>query len=94
MKPLSIAEGVIPLGEFKVHAARYLKNLDGPVVITQNGRPAAVLLSPADFDQLTERQLFLESVAAGLADAEGGRLLDEQQLQARLEDFRKRRTGK
>ena len=94
MKPLSIAEGVIPLGEFKNHAARYLKNLNGPMVITQNGRPAGVLLSPADYDQLTERQLVLESVTAGLADAEGGKLLDEQALQAKLQGARKQRLSK
>lgn len=94
MKPLSIAEGVIPLGEFKVHAARYLKNLDGPVVITQNGRPAGVLLSPADYDELTQRQLFLESVAAGLADADAGKFLDDNQLQAELQRAREGRTGK
>ncbi len=94
MKPLSIAAGVIPLGEFKTHAARYLKNLDGPMVITQNGRPAGVLLSPADYDQLTEHQLFLESVSAGLADAEAGRLLDEQKLQAQLQNSRELRERK
>ncbi len=94
MKPLSIAEGVIPLGEFKNHAAHYLKCLDGPIVITQNGRPAGVLLSPADFDQLTERQAFLESVATGLVDAEEGRLLDEQELQATLQGSRERRKSK
>ena len=94
MKPLSIAEGVIPLGEFKNNAARYLKSLDGPMVITQNGRPAGVLLSPADYDQLTERQLFLESVTAGLADAEDGKLLDEQALQAKLQGARKQRLSK
>ena len=94
MKPLSIAEGVVPLGEFKVNAARYLKGLDGPMVITQNGRPAGVLLSPADYDQLTERQLFLESVASGVADADAGHLLDEQQLQARLQLSREQRADK
>jgi len=92
MKQLSIAAGVIPLGDFKSHAARYLKNLNGPMVITQNGRPAGVLLSPADYDQLTERQLFLESLAAGLADAEEGRLLNGQQLQAELHLARVRRS--
>jgi prevent-host-death family protein len=91
MKQLSIAEGVIPLGDFKSHAARYLKNLDRPMVITQNGRPAGVLLSPADYDQLTERQLFLESLAAGLADAEDGRLLNGQELQAELQVAREGR---
>ncbi len=91
---MSIAAGVIPLGEFKTHAASYLKNLDGPMVITQNGRPAGVLLSPADYDQLTEHQLFLESVSAGLADAEAGRLLDEQKLQAQLQNSRELRERK
>lgn len=91
MKQLSIAEGVIPLGEFKTHAASYLKNLDGPMVITQNGRPAGVLLAPSDYDQLTERQLFLESLAAGLADAEDGRLVDTQTMQVQLQDARNRR---
>ena len=94
MKHLSIAEGVIPLGDFKTHAASYLKNLDGPMVITQNGRPAGVLLSPADYDQLTERHLFLESLAAGLVDAEEGRLIDVQTLQERLQVARERRIKK
>lgn len=94
MKQLSITEGVIPLGDFKTHAARYLKNLDGPMVITQNGRPTGVLLSPADFDQLTERQLFLESLAAGLADAEAGRLINVQTLQEKLQVARDQRVKK
>ena len=94
MKHLIISEGVIPLGDFKTHAASYLKNLDGPMVITQNGRPAGVLLSPADYDQLTKRQLFLESLAAGLADAEEGRLIDVQTLQEQLQVAREQRTKK
>ena len=92
MKQLSIAEGVIPLGDFKSHAARYLKNLNGPMVITQNGRPAGVLLSPADYDQLTERHLFIESIAAGLVDAEEGRLLNGQELQTELQLARESRS--
>lgn len=94
MKPISIAEGVIPLGEFKANAARYLKRLDGPMVITQNGRPAGVLLSPADYDALANRQLFLESVACGLADAEQGRMMDEQHLQEQLQHVRDLRSSK
>ncbi len=39
------------------------------MVITQNGRPAGVLLSPREYDRMQERQRFLESIAAGLADA-------------------------
>jgi prevent-host-death family protein len=84
MKDISIAKGVIPLGEFKTHAARYLKNLDGPVVITQNGRPAGVLLSPSEYDRIRQQQRFLESIAAGMDDAQSGRVMDETALQQQL----------
>ena len=84
MKNLRITDGVIPLGEFKTHASRYLKDLDGPMVITQNGRPAGVLLSPSEYDRIREQQSFLESIAAGLADAQAGRVMDEVSLQEKL----------
>ncbi|MDT8445005.1 MAG: type II toxin-antitoxin system prevent-host-death family antitoxin [Desulfuromonadales bacterium] len=91
MKDISIATGVIPLGEFKTHATRYLKNLDGPVVITQNGRPAGVLLSPAEYDRIRQQQRFLESIAAGMDDAHAGRVMDETTLQQQLDAARQLR---
>ena len=84
MKNLSVSDGVIPLGEFKTHAARYLRDLDGPVVITQNGRPAGVLLAPGEYDRIREQQSFLESIATGMADAQAGRVMDEEALQEQL----------
>jgi prevent-host-death family protein len=92
MKTLRVTDGVIPLGEFKSHASRYLKNLDGPVVITQNGRPAGVLLSPGEYDRICEQQGFLESIAAGLADAQSGRVIDEASLREKLAEARQLRT--
>jgi antitoxin (DNA-binding transcriptional repressor) of toxin-antitoxin stability system len=59
-----------------------------PVVITQNGKPAGVLVSPTEYDRLTERERFLESVALGLADAEAGRTMDTKELLRRLEERR------
>jgi prevent-host-death family protein len=76
------------------HAARWLRRVadeNQAVVVTQNGRPAGVLISPADFDRLQERQRFLESVAAGLADAEAGRLMDTRELSRRLAEARRSR---
>jgi prevent-host-death family protein len=92
MKPMRVSDGIVPIGEFKAQAARWLRRLaDGnqAVVITQNGRPAGVLISPADFDRLQERQRFLESIAAGLADAEAGRLMDTRELSHRLNERRR-----
>jgi hypothetical protein len=38
----------------------------------QNGKAAGVLLSPAQFDALTERARFVAAIDEGLADVEGG----------------------
>ena len=84
MKNLRVSDGVIPLGEFKSHAARYLKDLDGPIVITQNGRPAGVLLAPSEYDRIREQQSFLESIVAGMADAQAGRVMDKETLREQL----------
>ncbi len=91
MKPLRVSEDIVPVGEFKGQAARWLRRATEtgqPVVITQNGRPAGVLLSPAEFDRLLGRQRFLESMAAGMADADAGRTMDGAELLRRLAERR------
>jgi prevent-host-death family protein len=93
MRALKVAEDIVPVGEFKCQAARWLRHAaesGQPVVITQNGKPAGVLVSPSEYDRLTERQRFLESVALGLADAdaEAGRTMNTKELLRRLEERR------
>ena len=92
MKEVQVSDGIVPLGEFKAQAAKFLKRLGEsgqPMVITQNGRPAGVLVSPREFDRIQERQRFLESITVGLADAEAGRVIDTPELRKRI---RARRT--
>jgi antitoxin YefM len=87
MRQLRVSEDIVPIGEFKGQAAHWLKrarDTGQPVVITQNGKPAAVLLSPAEYDRLLEHQRFLESIGAGLDDAEAGRVMTSSELKARL----------
>jgi len=91
MKEVQISDGIVPLGEFKAQATKLLKRIGEsgqPMVITQNGRPAGVLLSPREYDRIQERQRFLESIAAGLADAESGRTLSTMELRERLRGWR------
>lgn len=90
VKDVNVAEGIVPLGDFKAKAAQYLKQLgssDEPIVITQNGRPVAVLLSPASFEGIRERQEFLEAVAAGAADMDAGRTVDHNSVKEWLESW-------
>ncbi len=87
MRPLEVGRDILPIGEFKAHASatvRGLKRRRRPLVITQNGRPAAVLLAPADFDRLTARDRFLAAVEEGLADVEAGRLVSDDELESDL----------
>ena len=83
MKPLHLTEDILPIGEFKTQASRVLRQLRAsqrPVVITQNGRPAAVLITPEEFDRIREHERFMSAVREGLADAEAGRLVDDEEL--------------
>lgn len=76
-------DGIVPLGEFKSRASTIIKRLNesgSPIVITQNGRPAAVVLAPQEYDRFQEEQKYLEAVAIGLADAEAGRVVDHAKV--------------
>lgn len=88
MKPLMVSEDIMPLGEFKARAAQILKDLPerrNPLVITQNGRPACVVMSPREYDGMREQQGFLEAVSQGLADSEAGRVISDEELGKRLD---------
>lgn len=87
MKDLSIADDIIPIGQFKAQASRLLKRISAdarPIVITQNGRPAAVVMSPAEYDRIRYREQFLQSIVAGVTDADAGRVMSTKSLRKRL----------
>ncbi len=80
---VQVSTDILPLGEFKTNASRVLRGLREnrrAVVITQNGRPAAVLITPEDFDLLQEKKRFLRAVHEGLEDVEDGRVTDDDDL--------------
>lgn len=88
MKPLNVADDIIPLARFKAQASQVFKRLheeQRPVVITQNGKPAAVLITPEEFDQVQEHQRFLDAVRSGLDDVEAGRVIGDEDLDAELD---------
>jgi prevent-host-death family protein len=76
MRVVRISEDFVPISEFKAQAADWLRKASetgAPVVVTQNGKPAGVLLSPRAFDELAERARFIAAVEEGLGDLESGR---------------------
>ena len=87
MKTLRVSQDIVPMAEFKGHAAHWFRRIaenNQPVVITQNGKPAGVLLSPVEFDRLVERQRFLQDIATGVADLDASRTMTTDELKRRL----------
>ncbi len=87
MKNISVSTGIIPVGQFKAGLAKYLRDIQNSgdsLIITQNGKPAGVLVSPAEYDDLRQTKLFLESVSRGLNDSENGELLSTSELRGEL----------
>jgi prevent-host-death family protein len=95
MKPVRVAEDIVPIATFKAQAATWLKraaDTGQPIVITQNGKPAGVLLSPTEYDRIADQQRVVESVARGMADSDAGRVMTTVQARQRLQSARKARA--
>ena len=93
MKTISITNDIVPIAEFKTGISKWFKSLKGtghPLIITQNGKPAGVLLSPEDYDELVYRKSFLDSVGRGISDAESGRTYRTAEIRAALTARRSR----
>ena len=87
MRAVRISQDFVPVSELKADAADVLRRLaetDAPVVVTQHGRPAGVLLSPRAFDELSERGLFVAALNRGMADAVAGRVVPHAEAVRRL----------
>lgn len=88
MKTISISNDIVPIAEFKTNISKWFKTLQTsghPLIITQNSRPAGVLLSTADYDELVCRKSFLDAIERGMADAEGGRTQTTDELRKSLQ---------
>jgi len=94
MKNISVSSDIIPVGQFKSELAKYLKEIrekNNSLIITQNGKPAGVLISPSEFDELRQTKLFIESISRGLTDSDSGEVYSTSQLKS---EFKKSRVGK
>ena len=88
MSQIDISKDIVPIGEFKTNPSKWIrkaKETRHPIIITQNGKPAGVLLSPLEYDLLTYEKRFIESVRRGLADAEAGHEYSTDEAMAELE---------
>jgi prevent-host-death family protein len=97
MKKFNVSEDIIPVAAFKTGISKYLKAVNETghhLIITQNGRPAGVLISPSQYDDLIYRNLFTESVNRGLKDVESGEVYTTEEMKKEIESIRSLRNRK
>jgi len=91
MKNISVSNDIIPVGQFKSGLAKYLKEIQvnrNSLIITQNGKPAGVLVSPIEFDELQQTRDFINSISRGLSESEKGEVYSTSQLREILQNSR------
>lgn len=96
MKNINISNDIIPINEFKTGLAKWFKNVQSsghPLIITQNGRPAGVLLSPEEYDDLSYNKSFLKSINKGITDIENNNFYDTDELKSELNIARSKRIS-
>ena len=79
------------MGEFKTGISKFLKSLNQTgrhLVITQNGRPAGVVLTPEEYDRLTYQNSFVKSVSQGQQDIESGEYYTIDQVKEKIKSSR------
>lgn len=77
MKHIQFAEDIQPVSAFRSNAAGFIsqvQNTQRPLIITQNGKSAAVLLDVAVYDAMMEKLRLLhdiETASAQVAEGQG-----------------------
>ncbi|HKL85492.1 MAG TPA: type II toxin-antitoxin system prevent-host-death family antitoxin [Treponemataceae bacterium] len=82
-----LTHNIVPLADFKARASEILnaqKEHKQPVVITQNGKTAAVLIPPEEYDFLTQQSSFIRAIEKGLADSDAGNVIEQSEMAAEL----------
>jgi antitoxin YefM len=84
---MNLKDDIQPVSELEAKAANLLRQVQEtrrPVVLTEGGKGAAVLVDLESYQGLLEEIELLRDVHRGLADAEAGRVTPHEEARARL----------
>lgn len=89
---LDFVEDVVPVSDLRTKAAQIIDRVHQtrqPVLVTQRGRSAAVLLDVAEYQRQQRRMALLEHIALGKRDVAAGRTYTQEQIEAELGEWLK-----
>lgn len=89
--PMKLSRDIQSLSVFKRDTSKFLKKLKEtgqPLVLTVNGKPAAVVMDPDEYEFLLEldRRDTIAAVNRGIADIEAGRTKPAEQVFREIEE--------
>jgi antitoxin YefM len=81
------SQDIRPLSEFRANAAAFVQQVREtrrPMVITQRGRGAVVLLDITEYERLVERAELLEDIAIAEVQIAAGERLDHEEAKQQV----------
>lgn len=82
MSSLNIEKDIVSLSTFRSSYKKYISSFDeserSSIILTSNGKAAAVLLSPREYDRLTEKQEVMNLIASRLQEIANGDFVENQ----------------
>lgn len=87
MERIHLAQDIRPLSEFRANAAAMIKHLQStrrPLVLTQRGHSAAVVLDVEEYERLLEEVELLRDIHAAERELDAGGGLSHEQARAQL----------
>jgi len=91
--PPRLSRDIQPLSEFRANTAKFVRHVQEtgrPLVLTQHGRGAAVLLKVEEYERLVERAELAEDIRAAEAQLDRGEGVSHRTAR---EQVRKRLRG-
>lgn len=85
---ISISKDIEPLSEFRKRSADFVKRLKRdkqPIILTQHGKSAAVLMDVSEYERFTLKMEMLEDLLDAKQEVEQGKTYSIDEAQERIE---------
>ncbi|WP_340107039.1 type II toxin-antitoxin system Phd/YefM family antitoxin [Rhodohalobacter sp. 8-1] len=85
---ISISRDIEPLSEFRKKSADFVKRLKKekqPIILTQHGKSAAVLMDVSEYERFTKKLEMLEDLLEAKQQVEQGKTYTMDQARERIE---------
>ena len=89
MFSIRVEKDLISLSDFRASYKKYITRISedkNSIILTQNGKAAAVLVSPGEYDQLTQKNKVLNLIASRLQEISNNSfIVNEEEMWKELE---------